>query len=260
MCYAYRDREKEEDLVEHLISTANCCFGRWELNALANKISRTLKIDLDRAKDSIILASMLHDIGKAAEIYQEKCYAMECTSFQGHYLISAFIVHLAFNLSNIELKLDEAKKFLDDNINGLDENKILSILVILPIALHHYHQIRGFRSLKAESNESNIVSEFLKNPTINKTCLERSRNLMNYNNMIQERRKLIEKVYGVLADVNRYIDEDVYRSSKIFIQNFYSDIIVEELKGYSITLGKTIIEAIYGLINLCDGYVASIKR
>lgn len=257
MCYAYRDREKEEDLVEHLISTANCCFSRWELNALASKISRALKIDLDRARDSIVLASMLHDIGKAAEVYQEKCLTGECTSFQGHYLISAFIVHLAFNLSSIELWLDEVKKFLGDNINELDKNKVLSILVILPIALHHYHQIRGFGSLKAESN---TVSEFLENPTINKTCLEKIRNLLSYNNMGQEERKLVGKIYSVLADVDRYIDEDVYRSSKMFIQNFYSDIIVEGLKNYSITLGKTVIEAIYGLINLCDGYVASIKR
>jgi len=260
MCYAYKDSEKEEDLIEHLITTANICSERWELKALALKTSKLLNIDVKKVEEAVILASMLHDIGKAAEIYQSACSANKCVEFPGHYLISTFITHLTFNINNVNIGEEDIKKFLADDINSLGEDKIYAMLVVLPVALHHYHQVRGFRSYS--TSESMTVLQFLENPKMCVECLKEVKNMLSYERVGQSGRKLLEHLDAVLRNIEYYADKDVYRSSKIFIQNFYN-VMEEDLKRfaeYPITLGKILIESVYGLINLCDGFAASIKR
>ena len=87
VCYAYRDVSSglEEDFVEHLLGVASCCAEeRWETRALASKLSRVLGLGLDMARDAILLAGLLHDVGKAAQVYQEPCQRGGCTEFHGH--------------------------------------------------------------------------------------------------------------------------------------------------------------------------------
>jgi len=260
MCYAYKDSKKEEELIEHLITTANICLKRWELEALSLKVSRLLNIDMEKVKEAVILASMLHDIGKAAEIYQKECFNGICTRFQGHYLVSAFILHLVLNVGNVRIEEEDVEKFLTDNFNRLGKDKIYAMLIVLPVAFHHYHQVRGFESFNASVSE--VVLQFLEDPRICARCLEKAGNMLSYDIVGKSDRRFIEQLYYVLRSIEQYVDSDVYRNSKIFIRNLFS-VVKKDLKSfaeYPITLGKTIIESVYGLVNFCDGWAASMKR
>jgi len=259
MCYAYRDSKKEEKLFEHLITTADICSERWELKALALKTSRLLGIDSKKVEEAIVLASMLHDLGKAAEVYQGECFAGGCTEFKGHYMVSAFIVHLVFSANNVVIGREDVERFLTDDMGSLSEDKLYAMLVVLPVAFHHYHQVLSFRSYCT----GKAIEKFLENPRVHASCLEEAKSMLSYERLGQDCRKLLEQIYNVLTNIERLAGKDVYRGSKIFVQNFCYDIVWKDLKRFAenpITLGKMLIEAVYGLINMCDSRAASIKR
>jgi len=260
LCYAYRDvgSRREEDLAEHLMEVASCCASRWELSALASKMSKALGIGFNTTRDALILAGLLHDIGKAAYVYQKLCSSDKCTDFQGHYLISAFITHLALNLSGTTVDTRDVVEFLSDNYAKLSEDKIFAILMILPIAFHHYHQVRGVRSYDTILRHS--VEDFLENPLIHSPCLESFKRVTGYRGVSSARGKdLIRSLYTLLTDIKSRVEQDSYRCSKLFIQ-MLEELVRKGLRELSITLGKTIIEAVTGVVNLCDGSVASKKR
>lgn len=73
--------------------------------------------------------------------------------------------------------------------------------------------------------------------------------------------ELINRIYRVLGGIKEYAKLDAYKISKMFISNFYKEVVLgQNIEIQGITLGKMIIEAVSGLINLCDGYVASRAR
>lgn len=149
MCYAYKDRDVEEVLLEHLVETGRCCLGRWEMRAISNKISRTINIDADSIRIAIELSALLHDIRKSASIYQERGSRGLCTEFPGHYMLSTFLVHLTYSIGGIDIRRLDVANFLRDRFSELSRDKIIAIIVLLPIALHHYHQVEGLRSYRA---------------------------------------------------------------------------------------------------------------
>jgi len=259
MCYAYRDSKREEKLFEHLITTADICSERWELKALALKTSKLLGIDPKKVEEAVVLASMLHDLGKAAEVYQRECFAGRCVEFKGHYMVSAFIAHLVFSANNVVIGREDVERFLADDVGSLSEDKLYAMLVVLPVAFHHYHQVLGFRSYCT----GEAMEKFLENPRMHASCLEEAKSMLGYERLDQGGRKLLEQVYSILANIERFADRDVYRGSKIFVQNFCYYIVQEDLKKFAenpITLGKMLIEAAYGLINMCDSRAASMRR
>ncbi|MDK6029407.1 CRISPR-associated endonuclease Cas3'' [Ignisphaera sp. 4213-co] len=257
MCFAYRDGERSEALIEHMKETANYCLHRWELDALSAKISKLLGIGQNHVKEAIIVAALTHDIGKAAEIYQIDCIKNTCKLFEGHYMVSAFLLHLAFNAKGIYLNSRDAVKFLLYNPTELASDKVLALLIVLPVITHHYHQVRGY--LSYESSKHNAVSKFLDKPTIHRPCLDCFSEMLGYAE-INVFKDFMHMLYNVLVSIDRLKGSDKYNTSKIFVENFFKSVIEESLKINSVTLGKVIVESISGLINLCDGFAASRSR
>jgi CRISPR-associated endonuclease Cas3-HD len=259
-CYAYRDVSSglEEDLVEHLLGVASCCAEeRWETRALASKLSRVLGLGLDMVRDAILLAGLLHDVGKAAQVYQEPCQSGGCTEFHGHYLVSAFIAHLALSLSGTAIRVRDAEEFLGSRGTRLGEDKVFAVLIVLPIAFHHYHQVRGTKSYSAVHRST--VGNFLDNPLIYGKCVESFEKIISHQGVGPRGREVLEKVYAVLTDIGSYVESDSYRDSKLFILRL-GDLVRSGLRDTSITLGKAVVEAVMGVVNLCDGIVAARKR
>jgi CRISPR-associated endonuclease Cas3-HD len=260
MCYAYRDTAKsiEEKLVNHIMDTARICLKRWELEALARKISRLLKVgEPQLIKESITLSALLHDIGKAAKVYQDECSKGSCKHFEGHYLISAFITHYTLSLRISRIDVNDVASFLEDKFDVLEENKALSIMIVLPIAFHHYHQVKGFMSYNVLKHR--IVESFLDEPIVDAECVDD----LKRSDMIvisEKFRDVIASLPTVLAEMQKHRDSDNYRRSKMFIEDLYRGIVLRDIRVQQITLGKNIVEAIAGLINLCDGWAASQTR
>lgn len=261
MCYAYRESAKgvEEKLSEHLTATASYCLKRWELDALARKVSRLLRLDTATAKDSIVFVALAHDIGKAASIYQEKCSKGLCTSFKGHYLVSAFLLSLALNLSGLEVSKESIKRFLEDQFDELSKEEIIGVMILLPVILHHYHQVRGYKSYSIEGHEEAL--EFLEEPRIYPECVESLRSSLNTFSFGERIRGLVNVLMNTLENVGKYFESDSYKANEMIVMGFYKDVIERDIKALNrVTLGKCIVEAITGLINLCDGWAASQAR
>ncbi len=255
MCYAYRDSASEEPLLEHLEKVAEFCRNRWEFSALAKKISKMLNLDENSVRNVLTLALLLHDIGKAAYIYQERC-SSGCKDFRGHHLLSVFLIHLTYNSMGIRITFEDLGKFLEDRFDKLEKDKIIAMLVLLPIIFHHYHQVGGFKSYYI--SEYRNVEKFIDNPMMWRECLD---DLMYLSKIDKQLTPFIEELYGILLNINGYRDSDLYRASKLFIENFGKEVVEEDVKKLTtplptISLAKFIIEAILGLVNLCDGSIA----
>lgn len=255
VCYAYRSSDSEELLLNHLIGVGDCCRKRWEFYALSSKVSRALKLPLDGVRSAILLSSLLHDIGKAAQMFQEQCRQGSCTQFHGHYLVSTFLIHLALNTLGISVEGRDVSNFIEDKLDGMDRDKVIGILILLPTAFHHYHQVQGFRSYSLGES----LSDFVKEPKIYCKCVEDLRSLTeNLTTYTVDGRlsNLITNLLSVLPDLEMLKNSDLYKGSKLFIDNFYWNVIERGVRLMSITLSSVVVESIAGLINLCDGYVA----
>ncbi|MEL9941023.1 MAG: CRISPR-associated endonuclease Cas3'' [Ignisphaera sp.] len=272
MCYAYRDEGSEEPLPNHLADVASCCRERWEFAALASKISRVLNISRNDVQCAITLAALLHDIGKAAEIYQKDCASSKCTQFSGHYLISMFLVDLAFRASGIPLSSSDVISFIEDRVSDMEsgdgattEKKVLALLVLLPIAFHHYHQVRGFTSYNVyRDGDATNVGRFIESPKIWSPCIEKldvvgqrldSELAVCRQGTVVDWLDVLGKLRQILSNIDLYRESDLYRGSRILVENL-GVAIEKNLKNVSVTLSRTVIESVVGLINLCDGYVA----
>jgi|GEM_PF-5592902 len=257
MCYAYRDRGSEELLLNHLVNVEKCCKERWELNALSRKISRVLEIPIDDVKNAILLSSLLHDLGKVAQKFQEECDQGICKEFPGHYMISAFLVHLGLNAMGIVVEKEDVSNFMEDRFDKIDRNRdiVQGILILFPIAFHHYHQVKGLRSYSF----SEYLKEFVEKPRIWGRCVEYLKSIHEYiddKNLLNVATKLLD----TLLDIDKLRNNDNMYRSKLFIENFYNNVVDKSVKLQSITLSSVVIESITGLINLCDGYVAHRAR
>jgi len=258
VCYAYRDDAFEELLLSHLIGVGSCCKERWELGALSSKISRALKLSLDGVRSAILLSSLLHDLGKAAQMFQERCSQGRCTEFYGHYLISAFLMHLALNTAGVLVEGRDVSNFIEDRLDDIDRDKIIGILTILPIAFHHYHQVEGFRSYSLRDSLRNFVEK----PKIWGRCMDDldllTKSISTYM-LSSTLSKAVANLPSTLSNLERPRDSgfyELYRGSRLFIENFYHNIVERGVRLMAVTLSGVIIESITGLVNLCDGYVA----
>lgn len=273
MCYAYRDEKSEEPLPNHLADVARYCRERWEFIALANKISKVLNLPRNDVQCAITLAALLHDIGKAAEIYQKDCASNKCTQFRGHHLISMFLADLAFRASGIPLSDSDVASFIiEDRVSDIEggdgttaEKKILALLVLLPIVFHHYHQVGGFTSYNVYKNgDATNAGRFIESPKIWSPCIEKLDAMVQQldselavcrQSTVVDWFDVLRKLRQILSNIELYRESNLYRGSRILVENL-GNTIEKNLKSLSITLSRTVIESVVGLINLCDGYVA----
>ena len=130
-CWAYYPGPDEvgrapEEFLRHSIGVVEYMINDlWRITApVIRKVSAMLGASEDLVSDAVLLAGLLHDLGKACECYQEKPWE----GFSGHWLLSASIV---FNIIT-------NPKF--DVGGGEDVPITLVSLFVLPILLHHYAQ------------------------------------------------------------------------------------------------------------------------
>ena len=251
-CYAYRDSQSEELLDFHSIEVAGCAGRRWETEAISGKISTVLGIDRRLVRDSIVLASALHDIGKSLMKYQTECVRGICKSFWQHYVDSVVLTAIILLEAGLPLSssFERIKKILGGDKQAV-KDYWFDMMILLPIALHHYHQIEGYKSLKvSEVKNLNIYSGCY-------PCLDRISEYLTSILTVEE----FSRVPTVLRNVGELInkDSDSISIARSYASNLYSSITHRSsLTGLSIT--KVVIESVAGIINLCDGYVASRAR
>ncbi|MEM0226593.1 MAG: CRISPR-associated endonuclease Cas3'' [Thermofilaceae archaeon] len=244
-CFAYRGPHGTcELLCEHLINTYRQASMRWETDALSQKISYVLRLEKAEVRECILLAALLHDIGKAAQKFQEECLKGICERFPQHYLVSAFYAHIVLcKAFDLNLHTENIISLLKGE-NG-DREELISLLVLYPIAFHHYHQVQDYTSYKPEEITSPIHE-------VCRCCFEQ----------IGE---LIASEFNVLKDVGKHLKDlpnilvtksGILRS-KIFVNNIHE---VINRVGRPRSFLPPAIEAVTGIVNLCDGITARSSR
>jgi CRISPR/Cas system-associated endonuclease Cas3-HD len=145
VCYAYRKPGcTEEALADHLRAVSRCVVERWELKAIELKAARLLNVDPLEARELVIVAAQLHDIGKAVEHLQARC-SEDCSSFPCHYMYSAATVGELIKQA-LGVKAGELEEALRAVLDPGARRLRLSVrvvaattIVLLPILLHHIH-------------------------------------------------------------------------------------------------------------------------
>lgn len=246
-CFAYRDSQGVcELLFNHLVSTYFLASTRWETGALSLKISRVLGLEREEVRESILLAALLHDIGKAATKFQEECQKGSCESFPQHYLTSAFYVHYILEKSlKFNLTSEKIKKLLKGEEVGCRE-ELIGLIVLYPVAFHHYHQVWGYSSYSAKKGFVMPIHEACR------CCFKQLGEFVQHNfTMLKDVGHHLKSLPDELSALKRT------SSSEIFVRNI-ENVIIEVVRPRSIL--SSAIEAVTGIVNLCDGYVARLHR
>ncbi len=250
-CYAWRgDGGRAELLYDHLTGAYRVAKDRWETEALARKLSRMTGLDEEVCREAILAAILFHDLGKAAEEYQRQCRTSACESFYQHYLVSALYLHAV--LAKGLLTPKEANRGqLVSNVpfaDNLDAGGTLARLILLPVTFHHYHQIAGLRSLEYKERQGHFEIE---------ECAECLRELAGFVRREFKRLRgleVVEDLPGLLRD------RGVRTAAIMFVQNLSEEIREAQKRPPEPFHLLAAIEAITGLVNLCDGIVASRAR
>jgi len=246
-CYAYRKlREKElkEYLYEHSLEVAKCVRNSWELVGLKRKLRKIYDIDEDLVADMITLSALFHDLGKASENTQKEC-VHECTEFRYHYIMSAMLaLKIGYDVKDLGLSPDNIEEILRD-IQGsrkFSAGHLYVASVVLPILLHHYSQIRSeFSTLRSPETKLKLADE----------CINALIRMSN-----EARKDIIKTPLGIkILDT---LTENIMKEIELSVIPALTRSLLLEIGEYSHE--KIMIEAITGLINMCDGRVASRNR
>jgi CRISPR-associated endonuclease Cas3-HD len=205
-----------ETLKEHSIKTLEYGVEKFfsqqpaYVNSAVFRLNQYFKLDPpltpDKFKEACSIACYLHDIGKAADIYQKQfidgctCKYNKDPSFSYHEILSAIIVERYFRCINTP-------------------NDKISILITLAV-LNHMHAIRPYSNSQKVLSElrykqpltdsfsldSTGIEEFLKAapPSINKDCLSKNseritlRDVQDFLQKIDKAMKERNKLYTLI--------------------------------------------------------------
>lgn len=250
-CYAYRKADCVETIAEHVLGIVECQAGMWEFEGFKRKISRIYGVDENIVGDMLIVAAVLHDVGKTRKDFQDRC-SEECVSFTSHYVDSALI---ALNLGDLVEGLDlgpdslerRLKKLLScERLDRLDIGGLYLLVVVLPVLLHHYAQIVSESSIFNGLNSSRSFIE------IHEDCVNE---LLEAVNKVSDQwiksevgRELLKKFEKQV--IERRLELGVINSREL----------EEFSNSYEYVPGRFIVEAAVGILNLCDGRVAFSNR
>ena len=229
-CYAYypnsiKDKEKPEEFSRHSIDVVEYMFKDLAslTNAVINTISVRLGVSRDLVHDAVLLAGLLHDLGKVDKQYQEK----PNHGFSNHEVLSTTAIR------NIAFKL--IKK---DSTEGL----FLDLLT-LPILLHHYVQADPYKHIHY------IISIKKERIDVYKDCIDQLNEVINYG-LIHVQSDLGKKIMHELKN----------KLSKFEIEIFLDKELKNFLLSNVFYPHKPAIMAIAGLLNEADGTIAKMNR
>jgi len=247
ICYAFKDVNSSECLIDHLRNVMICSRSRWETIGLSKKLLNLYGVDDELVNELVAIAALLHDIGKADKIYQLSCEEV-CREFPNHYILSTqFSIYLGRVVGLNELNAENISKTFDEillrNLERFTEGIIYTIIVVIPILLHHYAQINPMKlMLRDQYREFNV----------HEVCLEDLLKLFNevINTMeIELPKKIVKAVYEILTKSPIIKDLSVIPLRREHLFNLQRPL-----------PQRFIIEATLGILNLCDGIIASRSR
>jgi len=249
-CYAFRDalRNCEETMDRHIMGVVKCLEERWEFEFLVKKVSRLLRTEEQLVRDLTYIAAVLHDFGKMKKEFQERCRQGECKSFPKHYITSArFAMNVAFKSKT--LALNTLKEKVYDLLTkptkpnkGYDLGDVYILSVVIPVLLHNYAHLQ---------EESLLKTEHEKSITVDECCRE---------------------VYlGILEHMEKNCTttstgEELLKAIRLSLNDLKVELSVLPLLdpgvllNYILNTEKMIVEALTGLLNICDGRVAYMNR
>jgi len=245
-CYAFKGTEGSECLADHLREVMACSRGRWETEGLARKLSALYGIDGELVKDLVSLAALLHDVGKAYREYQPECEEL-CKEFPSHYILSAQLAaYLGRAVGLRELSAEEIVRTFDAvllrGVSGLTEGYLYTLAVVIPVLLHHYAQVNLARL----------------------TSRDQFKELQLYEGCLDDLRGLLAKLSGIVkSELPGRVVETAYG---VLSKGVVSDLpVIPLIREHLFNLRKPppqrfIADAVLGILNLCDGVVASRSR
>ncbi len=252
-CYAYKDEYVKEYFEKHSIEVMKCILDKWESMALVRKISMLLSIEEDLVRDMLVIMSGFHDIGKTFKYYQMRCIEDKCISFPKHYIVSAQFMTFLFNrafgkLSDNYINDEYVIEVLNGKIHDGDKTRYLYTLTcVLPILLHHYAQVSSPTSF---SDTIKYVKHGIYPGCYNAidTLIQSMQRIVK-TNFAQE---LLEEVKQVIRD-NETLG--IYLSTMLD-----PGTIIKKSSSYILVFERLLVEAITGVLNMCDGKVALKNR
>jgi CRISPR-associated endonuclease Cas3-HD len=247
-CYAFRSAKGGECLGDHLRGVAECARGRWETRGLARKLSTLYGVSEELVEDLVTLAGALHDVGKSCAEYQQNCREV-CEEFPDHYVPSAQLSAYIGRLAGLdELSADRMTESFDlvllEELGDLKAGYLYILAVVVPVLSHHYAQINLAR-LPSKGMRTELL--------IHGECVEELRTtFVDLEGVVKTElaRRLVATAYtlitrggGSIGDlpVIHLKREHLFNTRKPPPQRF-------------------IVDAVLGVLNLCDGLVASRSR
>jgi CRISPR/Cas system-associated endonuclease Cas3-HD len=225
-------------ILEHLGET-------WEYKAFLLKYGKTLGVYQDILDSLVKLTLILHDAGKAAKQYQERCERGDCTRFLYHYAISA---RIAVQLVD-KLEMPILRELFHVQSYKPPFTALYISIVVMPILLHHYAQITEESLARAIEATRRINEVELYEP-----CrLPYIRELSELQRSSRASRELELIVKNAI---------EVFSSGRIKLSSPLPLNNIEEIIGVTRKISPltTLIEASTGILNICDGRVAHKNR
>ena len=228
-------------LTYHIFRRSKCLGDKLEGLVSSFLLSRYEGLDPGRAlgivKDLFKISHILHDVGKAARIYQDRVFTEPYTelSFKYHEVISALVVY------------EYVKKYLKESLLGVNDLgdliNILSYSTAFAVLMHH----------EALRNYVNVLKR-LRSDVI--------KFLSRVNGFIDDELMLIDKLLGIekvsLLDVIR--DEKLMDGSKLGNRFSVFTNIVTDIMGKDRTAFEYLTTVMTSSLQLCDRLAAHLGR
>jgi CRISPR/Cas system-associated endonuclease Cas3-HD len=254
-CYAYKDENSKEEFVKHSIEVAKCVTGAKDASircdnakTLFVKASKVLGVDVEVVRKFVTIAALLHDIAKICEELQKPCFEKGiCTSFKNHDVESAwFLYYMGPELGYIpkDIRFEDIVTAIilgPSQIYDYTFRKVLAYvaLVMFPVLLHNYAIASSERILSVHPSK-------------------------------RYARKVYEKCHNDLIELSKYLEEQGIEDVANYLKQVATRGVIGLIPFDSYNVLKvvlsnsseviTLIEAVTGLINFCDGRIASQNR
>ncbi|WP_338602876.1 HD domain-containing protein [Sulfolobus tengchongensis] len=225
-CWAYKDEKSSETYEKHILDIAKYMEESNYFNGLVRVLSKRLNVDQDEIHDLVLLAGVLHDIGKIDVTYQRNP-----NRFSGHEIKSAGIISYA---SKIPENL-----FDPSDSEPVTKELLISIIIIRPVGFHHYAQRDYTKICK------NLKSSFIPYDS----CIECVKGVNDEvkNRFIRSKlgKEIIDKITNIISKKNKL---DLYLPIEFCSNDF------------SYRYYRFVSSAILSILNEADGTVARINR